>query len=79
VRQARVVWLRYFGGLSLDEIARTCLVHVNTTARDLRSAEAWLRAWLHAAYAARPPRRKDQALAHPRRAPARAGRSVSAA
>ena len=45
-RKARVVWLRYFGGLSLDEIARACLVHVNTAARDLRQAEAWLRAWL---------------------------------
>jgi RNA polymerase sigma factor (TIGR02999 family) len=42
-RKARVVELHYFGGLTHDEIAATCEVHVNTVARDLRFSEAWLR------------------------------------
>ena len=42
-RKARVTELHYFGGLTQDEIATVCEVHVNTVARDLRLAEAWLR------------------------------------
>lgn len=42
-RQAKVVELHYFGGLTHEEIAEMCEVHVNTVARDLRFAEAWLR------------------------------------
>lgn len=42
-RKARVVELHYFGGLTQDEIAAVCELHVNTVARDLRFAEAWLR------------------------------------
>ncbi len=42
-RKARVVELHYFGGLTQDEIARAIDVHVNTVARDLRLAEAWIR------------------------------------
>jgi RNA polymerase sigma factor (TIGR02999 family) len=42
-RKAQVVELHYFGGLSHDEIAAICEVHVNTVARDLRFSEAWLR------------------------------------
>jgi RNA polymerase sigma factor (TIGR02999 family) len=42
-RKARVTELHYFGGLTHDEIAAVCDVHVNTVARDLRIAEAWLR------------------------------------
>jgi RNA polymerase sigma factor (TIGR02999 family) len=42
-RKARVVELRYFGGLGHDEIAAVCEVHVNTVGRDLRFSEAWLR------------------------------------
>jgi RNA polymerase sigma factor (TIGR02999 family) len=42
-RKARVTELHYFGGLTQDEIAAVCDVHVNTVARDLRLAEAWLR------------------------------------
>lgn len=42
-RKARVVELHYFGGLTQDEIAAVCDVHVNTVARDLRFGEAWLR------------------------------------
>jgi RNA polymerase sigma factor (TIGR02999 family) len=41
-RKARAVELHYFGGLSQDEIAKVLDVHVNTIARDLRVAEAWI-------------------------------------
>ncbi len=34
--------LRYFGGLSLEEIAQTLEVSSATVRRDLRLAEAWL-------------------------------------
>jgi RNA polymerase sigma factor (TIGR02999 family) len=42
-RKARMTELHYFGGLTQDEIAAVCEVHVNTVARDLRLAAAWLR------------------------------------
>jgi RNA polymerase sigma factor (TIGR02999 family) len=42
-RKAKVLELHYFGGLTQDEIARAIDVHVNTVARDLRLAEAWIR------------------------------------
>ncbi len=42
-RKCRAVELRYFGGLSMEEIARTLEVSVITVRRDLRMAEAWLR------------------------------------
>lgn len=45
-RKARVVELHYFGGLSQDEVAAVVGVHVNTVARDLRLAEAWIHAHL---------------------------------
>ena len=41
-RKARVVELLYFGGLTHDEIAKVLDLHVNTVARDLKVAEAWL-------------------------------------
>ena len=41
-RKARVIDLRYFGGLELKEIALVLSVHENTVARDLRLAEAWI-------------------------------------
>ena len=41
-RKARVIELHYFGGLSQTEVAEALGVHVNTVARDLRVAEAWL-------------------------------------
>jgi RNA polymerase sigma factor (TIGR02999 family) len=47
-RKARVTELHYFGGLTQDEIAAVCDIHVNTVARDLRLAEAWLRSRLRA-------------------------------
>ncbi len=41
-RKCKAVELRYFGGLSLDEIAETLEVSAVTVRRDLRMAEAWL-------------------------------------
>ncbi len=41
-RKARTVELHYFGGLSQAEVAQVLEVHINTVARDLRVAEAWL-------------------------------------
>jgi RNA polymerase sigma factor (TIGR02999 family) len=41
-RQARMVEQRYFGGLTLEEIASTMNVSLATVKRDLRSARAWL-------------------------------------
>jgi RNA polymerase sigma-70 factor (ECF subfamily) len=41
-RKCRAVELRYFGGLSMDEIARVLDVSPVTVRRDLRMAEAWL-------------------------------------
>ena len=41
-RKCKAVELRYFGGLSMDEIAETLNVSTITVRRDLRMAEAWL-------------------------------------
>lgn len=41
-RQARMVEQRYFGGLTLEEIANTTNLSLATVKRDLRSARAWL-------------------------------------
>jgi RNA polymerase sigma-70 factor, ECF subfamily len=41
-RKCRAIELRYFGGLSMDEIAKTLDVSTVTVRRDLRMAEAWL-------------------------------------
>lgn len=41
-RQARMIEQRYFGGLSLEEIAGTMSISLATVKRDLRSARAWL-------------------------------------
>ena len=41
-RKCKAVELRYFGGLSMDEIARALEVSPITVRRDLRMAEAWL-------------------------------------
>ena len=42
-QQARVVELRYFGGLSLEETAEALHVSRATVARDWDVAKAWLR------------------------------------
>ncbi|HEX5690255.1 MAG TPA: sigma-70 family RNA polymerase sigma factor [Roseiflexaceae bacterium] len=41
-RQARVIELRFFGGLSLEETAEALQVSVGTVRRDWSLAEAWL-------------------------------------
>jgi len=41
-RQGRVVELRFFGGLSVEETARVLGVSPNTVKRDWRHARAWL-------------------------------------
>jgi RNA polymerase sigma factor (TIGR02999 family) len=45
-RQARMVEQRYFGGLTLEEIAAATNLSLATVKRDLRSARAWLAAEL---------------------------------
>jgi RNA polymerase sigma-70 factor, ECF subfamily len=47
-RKARAIELCYFGGLSHAEIAEILEIHVNTVARDLRLAEAWIHRHLRA-------------------------------
>ena len=41
-RKCKAVELRYFGGLSMDEIAQALDLSPVTVRRDLRMAEAWL-------------------------------------
>ena len=41
-RKANVVEMRYFGGLTMEEIAGVLKVHVNTVTRDWTAARAWL-------------------------------------
>ena len=41
-RKADVVEMRYFGGLTMEEIADVLKIHVNTVARDWTVARAWL-------------------------------------
>ena len=41
-RKCRVIELRYFAGLSVDETARALSVSVGTIGREQRLAEAWL-------------------------------------
>ena len=45
-RKSRVVELRYFGGLSIEEAAEVVGVSAETAKRDWRMARAWLRATL---------------------------------
>ena len=45
-RKSRVVELRYFGGLSIEETAQVLDVSVDTVKRDFRMARAWLLAEL---------------------------------
>jgi RNA polymerase sigma-70 factor, ECF subfamily len=41
-RKSKAIELRYFAGLSMDEIAQVLQVSAVTVRRDLRTAEAWL-------------------------------------
>ena len=45
-RKAQVVEMRYFGGLTMEEIADVLKIHVNTAKRDWAVARAWLLAAL---------------------------------
>ena len=45
-RQAQIVELRFFGGCSEEEIAKTLAISVRTVKRDWRVARAWLYAEL---------------------------------
>ena len=42
-RKARVVELRYFGGLNVEEVAEVLVVHPNSVIRDWALAKAWLK------------------------------------
>ena len=42
-RKSRVVELRFFGGLGVEETAEVLKVHPNTVLRDWRLAKAWLK------------------------------------
>jgi RNA polymerase sigma factor (sigma-70 family) len=42
LRKSRVVELRYFGGLGLEETADVLQISVMTVRRDWRAAKAWL-------------------------------------
>lgn len=41
-RQAKVVEMRFFGGLTIEEVAKTMNLDERTIKRDWRSAKAWL-------------------------------------
>ncbi len=45
-RKSRIIELRYFGGLSVEETAEVLAVSTATINKDARLARAWLRAWL---------------------------------
>jgi RNA polymerase sigma factor (sigma-70 family) len=42
-RQARVVELRYFGGLSIEDISEVMKISTRTVDRDWEFAQAWLK------------------------------------
>ena len=42
-REAKIVEMRYFGGLSVEEVAECLQISVRTVTRDLHFAKAWLR------------------------------------
>jgi RNA polymerase sigma factor (TIGR02999 family) len=50
--KARVVELRFFGGLKLEETAETLGVSASTVTREWRMARAWLRRWIAASESA---------------------------
>lgn len=42
IRKSRVIELRYFGGLSIEETAEVLNISIETVKRDFRMARAWL-------------------------------------
>ncbi len=57
-RQCRVVEMRYFGGLSVEETAEALGVSPITVKRDWATARAWLRAELESSKTSRPALKK---------------------
>jgi RNA polymerase sigma-70 factor, ECF subfamily len=49
LRQGQIVELRYFGGLSIEEVAAVLHISECTVKREWRMAKAWLRARMEAA------------------------------
>jgi len=45
-RMSKIVEMRYFGGLTVEEIAEVLKIHANTVTRDWNAAKAWLYAAL---------------------------------
>jgi RNA polymerase sigma factor (sigma-70 family) len=45
-RKARVIEMRYFGGMDREEVASALGLTLATVKRDLRLGEAWLRRFL---------------------------------
>jgi RNA polymerase sigma factor (TIGR02999 family) len=45
-RKSKIVEMRYFGGLSIEEIGEVLKIHPNTVMRDWNAAKAWLYAEL---------------------------------
>jgi len=45
-RKSKIVEMRYFGGLTVEEIAEVLKIHPNTVMRDWNAAKAWLYAQL---------------------------------
>ena len=45
-RKARVIEMRYFGGMDREEVATALGLTVHTVKKDLRLGEAWLRVFL---------------------------------
>ncbi len=54
-RQSRIVEMRFFGGMSIEEIAGAMEVSTSTVERELRTARLWLMRRLSGLSAAKPP------------------------
>jgi RNA polymerase sigma-70 factor, ECF subfamily len=59
-RQARIVELRYFGGLTVEEIAEVAGISTKTVTRELNVAKAWLYGDLKERHADAEPRTKGE-------------------
>jgi RNA polymerase sigma-70 factor (ECF subfamily) len=59
-RKARVIEMRFFGGLSVEETASVLKVSVDTVMRDWKLAKAWLLRELGHGESARPPARRTK-------------------
>ncbi len=59
-RKSRVIELRFFGGLTVEETAVILKVSPDTVMRDWRLAKAWLQRAMRGARHARPDRRRHR-------------------